>query len=577
MISLVKFKKIKEILEENIQKKSFRSRFLFETLQDEKFGDEILEYIEILKSDVTAIQLDNVLTEIRNKTIAEYEIAKTAEDNNEKLNRCMRSLAYFYLLECMDEYSTISDNVIKSMQEKYKDKYLEIMAKADKIYLSIDMKEKLHSSQNVLDVNDDLIQKYLVLKKWQDDQHYFFEGDYWNDIEKIHQNYVGENNLNPFELEQSALLKRLFDKIVEDKVVDLETCSLLSELYVKESVVNLIGGKMYGLAVLNSKGIPVPYTVVIPTFAKINEDDLKFLNDKFEAYSVRSSADIEDGIKNSFAGMFDSFLDVKPEVLLQNINMVKNSVENERVKEYIKLNNLAQPHMSVIIQSFKEPSYAGVWIGNSDNSGVLEYVEGNGEKLVSGQSTPCTEIWNAEDIPENPLKINGISVGDKMLEYQRLTGCNSDFEWMILDEELVMLQFRPVTRSVTMNKVQNKENKNIYGIPAAPGKICGQPRFLNTPNETLKEGEILLTKITGTSWVPNLMRAKGAVTARGGVLCHTAIICRELGIPCVTGVGDEALKKLSQAKNISIDGNTGEIIIEKTINKCNEKDDADER
>ena len=481
----------------------------------------------------------------------------------EQLNYCLRSLAYFYFLECMDEYSSISDGIVESIRKKYKSNYLEVIAKADKLYLSLDMKEKLHSNKEATIIKDDLIFKYLVLKKWQDDQHYFFEGKYWEDIENVHQNYIGDNSLNPFELEQTALMKRLFEQVTKSNFIDLETCSLLSELYIKEDVVNLIGGKMYGLAVLNSNKIPVPYTIVIPTCSNVKKEDLDFLKDKFHSYSVRSSADIEDGAKNSFAGMFDSFLDVKPENLLQNINKVKESINNDRVMEYIKLNELSKPHMAVIIQSFKEPSYAGVWIGNSDKSGVLEYVEGNGEKLVSGQSTPHTEFWNLEETPKNALEINGVAIGEKMMEYQKLIGCNADFEWMILDEKLVMLQFRPVTKSINKTEITQKEDGNIYGIPASPGIASGQVRYLESPEEILNTGEILLTKITGTSWVPNIMKAKGVVTARGGVLCHAAIICRELGIPCITGVGDETLQRLLQAKNISMNGNTGEVIIKK--------------
>ena len=85
--------------------------------------------------------------------------------------------------------------------------------------------------------------------------------------------------------------------------------------------------------------------------------------------------------KNSFAGMFDSYLNVLPKDIFINIKKVKDSVNNNRLKEYIQVNELEQPHMAVVIQSFKEPTYAGVWIGNSEDSGVLEWVNGNGEKI----------------------------------------------------------------------------------------------------------------------------------------------------------------------------------------------------
>jgi len=57
------------------------------------------------------------------------------------------------------------------------------------------------------------------------------------------------------------------------------------------------------------------------------------------------------------------------------------------------------------------------------------------------------------------------------------------------------------------------------------------------------------------------MNSKGAVTAYGGFLCHTAIVCRELGIPCVTGVGEEVLDKIckDESQYIEVNGNSGNV------------------
>ncbi len=559
MISLKKFKKFKEIMEKKISKKSFRGRFLYEAIYDEKFADELLDFEDKFNGKFSAQELNDIFTKIREKTIENYNQIKKDNDLQSKVNHSLRSLAYYYYLECLDEYSSLSDIIIEEIKNKYPNNYLQMIANADKKYLSADMKDKINPNIKIDNNDDDSIKKYLVLKKWQDRQHYFFEGDYWKDIEKVHLDYVKDSKFTPYELEQEALKKRLFDDLKKNKLLDLDTCSILSELYIKKEVVKLIGGKMYGLAVLNSKRIPVPYTLVIPTDTDINEKDLKNLDKKYESFSIRSSADIEDGNKHSFAGMFDSYLDIKKTNIIDNVKKVKDSVNNNRVKEYIKLNGLGEPHMAVIIQAFKEPTYAGVWIGNSEDSGILEYVNGNGEKLVSGTNTPISEKWKEGNPCENPFIVENVQIGRKMLEYQKEVGCNSDFEWMILDNKLVMLQFRPVTRTISQIEEVEKNKKAIYGTPASSGIVSGKAQLLLSPEEKLEEGNILLTKITGISWVPNLMKAKGAVTARGGFLCHTAIICRELGIPCVTGIGDDALKKVSEMKNIKIDGNVGKI------------------
>ncbi|MDO5557412.1 MAG: PEP/pyruvate-binding domain-containing protein [Clostridia bacterium] len=531
-----------------------------EAIDDESFADEVLNYIRLLSSSISSKEMDSIFNEIRKKTVKNYEKAKTITDEfNKKLSSCLRSLAYFYFLESIDEYSVISDGIVEKIREKYQNNYLDIIAQIDKKYLSIDMKNKVNYGNDNKEIEDDLLKKYVVLKKWQDEQHYFFEGEYWNFIEQVHIEYLKTNNLSPFQLEQEVLKKRLFDKLRKRKLLDIEICSIISELYIKEDVVKLIGGKMYGLAVLNSKNIPIPYSVVVPTFTEIMQNDLTFLKQKYEYYSIRSSADIEDGKKNSFAGMFDSVLNVEYKKILEQIEYVKNSVNNERVKEYIKLNNLEKPNMAVIIQAFKEPQYAGVWIGNSLETGVLEWVHGNGEKLVSGTDTPYNEFWEKSAFSGDAIKVKGVTIGEKMLEYQKLIKCNSDFEWMILDGELIMLQFRPVTQNIYRIETKKREDEWIYGISASSGIVSGEAKYLESPDESLEKGQILLANITGTSWVPNIMKAKGAVTARGGFLCHTAIICRELGIPCVTGIGMSAIEKLLQYKEIELDGSIGRV------------------
>ena len=218
--------------------------------------------------------------------------------------------------------------------------------------------------------------------------------------------------------------------------------------------------------------------------------------------------------------------------------------------------------MAVVIQSFKEPTCAGVWIGNSDNSGVLEWVKGNGEKLVSGSSTPHSEIWN-DGKCANSLELNNQPIGKKMLEYQQKVGSNADFEWMILDGELTMLQFRPVTKKVIVSSEYGTSKEDVLsGIPAAPGVVSGEVRYLDSPSDEIIANKILLAMMTDPDWLPHLMNSKGAVTAYGGFLCHTAIVCRELGIPCVTGIGEEALEGLcSHHERIEVNGNNGNIKI----------------
>ncbi|MBE5820860.1 MAG: hypothetical protein E7310_08715 [Clostridiales bacterium] len=563
MINLKDFKEYKNMLENTITNKAFRSRLLFEAVEDELFSKDIRNFLGRLNENITFQELDSILEEIRTKTDYYYQLSSNSDSFEDKIKNGLRSLAYFYFLESIDEHSILSDGIIEQIKLKYPNDYLEIIAKIDKMYLSVDTKKQIASKESDLIINDDLLNKYIVLKQWQDKQHHYFDNEYGKYLEELQYQYCKDRSLDSFNLEQVSLRKRLFDGLSKKKILDIDTCSILSELYIKKFVVKYIGGKMYGLSVLNSQGIKIPYSVVVPTGVEVSESDLEKINPVYGHYSVRSSADIEDGEKNSFAGMFDSYLNVSGKEILENINKVKASVNNARLREYIQVNGLDQPHMAVVIQSFKEPQYAGVWIGNSDVSGVLEWVSGNGEKLVSGSSTPHTEIWKDQQCSD-ALECNGKKIGELMLEYQQLVGSNADFEWMVLDGELIMLQFRPVTKKVIIDdSYTTNHTEGFSGIPAAPGFVEGEPRYVESPDEQIVANKILLAMMTDPDWLPHLMNSKGAITAYGGFLCHTAIVCRELGIPCVTGIGEDALEELSKddSEYIEVNGNSGNVKI----------------
>jgi len=54
--------------------------------------------------------------------------------------------------------------------------------------------------------------------------------------------------------------------------------------------------------------------------------------------------------------------------------------------------------------------------------------------------------------------------------------------------------------------------------------------------------------------------AAGIVEKRGGMLIHGAIIAREYGLPCVTGVAD-ATSRIRTGQSITVDGYLGIVTI----------------
>ncbi|MDD2181664.1 MAG: PEP/pyruvate-binding domain-containing protein [Bacilli bacterium] len=573
MISIKDFYQFKKSAESFITNSAFSNRLLFEAIEDEEFAKEISSYItKLSNTDVSSEELEAIFEALRLRTEEYYKLAKKSSNFNQKLDNALRSLAFFYFIESIDEHSVYSESIIEKIKEKFPKDYLQIVSDLDKLFLSEDTKGKIEPIEETRTINDDFLKQYIVLKKWQDKQHSYYAGEYDKFLTELHSEFLGDKDktLSGFDLEHKSLRKRLFDRLREKKIIDLDNVSLLAGIF-KKFTVEFVGGKMYGLAVLNSKGIKVPYSMAIPVGVEVTKKDLAIFEEKFDSYSIRSSADIEDGEKNSFAGMFDSYLDVNYKDMIENINKVKGSVNNERLKNYIAINELNDPQMAVVIQSFKEPEFAGVWVGNSDTDGVLEWVEGNGEKLVSGSSNPNTEIWRDGNCNSDTLKVNGIPVGQTLLEYQSKIGSNADFEWMILDGELIMLQFRPVTKKVIVNEdYANDKKDGFQGIPASPGRVEGLARYVDEPNDEIQQDKILLAWLTDPDWLPHLLNSRAAVTAYGGFLCHTAIVCRELGIPCITGIGEDAMEEITKEEEpyLIVDGNAGLINkLEKKNNK----------
>jgi pyruvate,water dikinase len=93
----------------------------------------------------------------------------------------------------------------------------------------------------------------------------------------------------------------------------------------------------------------------------------------------------------------------------------------------------------------------------------------------------------------------------------------------------------------------------VKGRSAFPGCIIGRVRLLNKPEEAadIESGEILVTAMTDPDSVPAIERAAAVITDRGGILCHAAIVCRELRKPCIVGT-QNATKALQNGMSVRV-------------------------
>lgn len=100
--------------------------------------------------------------------------------------------------------------------------------------------------------------------------------------------------------------------------------------------------------------------------------------------------------------------------------------------------------------------------------------------------------------------------------------------------------------------------QELRGTGASPGKASGKVALVLTTKELgkVKKGDILVTSMTTPEFVPAMERAAAIVTDDGGVLCHAAIVSRELNRPCVVGT-KHATKALRDGDLVEVDATKG--------------------
>ncbi|MAG79236.1 phosphoenolpyruvate synthase [Candidatus Pacearchaeota archaeon] len=319
--------------------------------------------------------------------------------------------------------------------------------------------------------------------------------------------------------------------------------------------------------------------------------------------AVRSSATTEDLAEASFAGQQDSFVNIKGEMnLLEHIKKCFASLFTSRAIYYRNKKGFEheKSSLAVVIQKMINSDKSGV-IFSKDPSyqkeGVLiEAVFGLGEGIVSGKITPDKYIISKElkildkSVSNKKIAITRNSSGEKEVvrlseekansqvlkehEIIRLTELTinieehyqkpQDIEFAIEGEEIYIVQTRPITTlEKRIKSGDTKELKGeviLNGLAASPGIAFGKIRIVEEMEDLdrIKQGDILVTKMTNPDMVVSMQKSAGIVTDEGGLTSHASIVSREMGIPAVVGTG-EATTLLKDGEIITVDGFTGKV------------------
>lgn len=153
--------------------------------------------------------------------------------------------------------------------------------------------------------------------------------------------------------------------------------------------------KAGNLTILKSYRINIPLFYVLESSEYNKENLCKWLNryDDSTLFAVRSSCNVEDGNTYSYAGLFDTYLYIPKKHLNKYIEMCFDSINNERVSDYMKKNKLHEEIVvNVIIQEMIDSEVSGVLFSKNPLTHEEEfYIEcgyGIGEGIVSGEISP---------------------------------------------------------------------------------------------------------------------------------------------------------------------------------------------
>ena len=100
------------------------------------------------------------------------------------------------------------------------------------------------------------------------------------------------------------------------------------------------------------------------------------------------------------------------------------------------------------------------------------------------------------------------------------------------------------------------EEVSLKGMGSGPGEVVTGVVGRGT---LAGGGDILVTQMTDPSMVKDMGVARAVVTDTGGVVCHAAIVCREMGIPFVVGTGN-ASKMLKDGDIVTVDPASGTVV-----------------
>jgi phosphohistidine swiveling domain-containing protein len=98
----------------------------------------------------------------------------------------------------------------------------------------------------------------------------------------------------------------------------------------------------------------------------------------------------------------------------------------------------------------------------------------------------------------------------------------------------------------------------LVGLAASPGVVEGTARVVESLEQfdEVKDGDVLVCRMTNPAWVVLFTKIVGLVTDAGGTVSHPAVVAREFGIPAVVGTST-ATREIKTGDRVRVNGSTG--------------------
>ncbi len=319
--------------------------------------------------------------------------------------------------------------------------------------------------------------------------------------------------------------------------------------------------------------------------------------------AVRSSATAEDLPDASFAGQQETYLNMRgAEDVFNAVRKCWASLYGARAIFYRVEQGFDHDkvNLSAIVQMMVDSEKSGVMFSSQPSTGeplvVIEGAWGLGEAVVSGSVSPDNYVVDRKTkkvlskyiatkeimIIRDPKTLKTVTIKvpakkkeaivlteDEMVQLSKYAetlenhyGIPQDIEWGVEKDKIYILQSRPITTINNAKKPAEAAAASgkaiLTGLGAAPGVATGIVRIITSGRDLdkVKQGDIMVTKMTMPDMVPGMKRAGAIVTDEGGMACHAAIVSRELGCPAVVGT-KKATSVLKDGMEITVDGGKG--------------------